>query len=277
MARVTTGWIRILPLLLLVGAAGPAASWVPAVAGELDEAGAGRASLEQLSRQVVNARDAQGDDTAPASGASTKVNVFSGRTWRRVKHASLSLIVPGWSHYRADQKGRAFFFLGAEAAIWTSYTIFEVQGHRREDAYKDFAMQFAGVAAGNHDDAYWKAVGNYLSNEDYNEVVRRDLRAGIDPEGPEYFVPEDWLWRSPDRFDEYGLLRSDSNNAYHNADLVITWAIINRIVAFVDALRSAPLDETQPMGLPPEGLSLDVDVDPSWQDPATKLMVRRTF
>lgn len=233
----------------------------------------GRARMESLSREVVDEHYAQED----ASGEGAKVNVFSGRTWQRVKHAAWSLLIPGWSHLRADQYGRAAFFAGAEAAIWISYGVFKTQGQRREDSYKDFATQFAGVRSTDHDDDYWKAVGRYLSNGDYNEVVRRDVRAGIEPEGPEYFVPDDWLWRSDARFEQYQILRKDSNDAYHRADLTITWAIINRVISFVDAVRSAPGPTANPLGLPPEGLSFDLDVDPSFHDPATKLVLRHSF
>jgi hypothetical protein len=232
----------------------------------------GRARMENLSRQVVDSQLAQEGEAEPAS-----VNMFSGRTWQRVKHASWSLLIPGWSHYRANQYGRAAFFAGAEAAIWISYGVFKSQASRREETYKDFAMQFAGVRSRDHEDGYWRSVGEYLSNEDYNEVVRRDLRAGIDPEGPEYVYPDDWLWRSEVRFDEYRELRAEANDADHRADLTLTWAIINRVVSFVDALRSAPVAQENPLGLPPEGLSFDLDLDPSLRNPSTTLVLRHSF
>ncbi len=166
--------------------------------------------------------------------------IFGGNLGGRVKHASLSLVLPGWSQLRSGHSYRAAFFLTAEAAIWASFAIFQVQGHQREDRYQEYAVQFAGVTPGERDDNYWRTVGNYRTSEEYNEDRRRDLRVGLDPEGPEYQNGDAWRWQSEARYDEYNFLRRDANGAYDNADFVLVLALVNRLVAFVDAMRSGP-------------------------------------
>ena len=201
-----------------------------------------------------------GTETAP---------VFGGDLGARAKHASYSLLLPGWSQLRSGHNYRAAFFLTAEAAIWTSFAVFKVQGNSREDTYQDYATQFAEISSGDRDDDYWRTVGNYRSSEEYNEERRRDLRIGLDPEGPEYDGSDAWRWQSESRYDEYNDLRRDANSAYDNADFVIVLALVNRLVAFVDALRSGPpgLDET---GSSPQHIlnagdfGMDVQIGPDW-------------
>ncbi len=194
--------------------------------------------------------------------------VFGKDLGARAKNASWSLVIPGWSQLRSGHKYRGAFFLTAEAAIWTSYIIFQSQGSSREGSYQDYAQNFAGVSSGDRDDDYWRSLGAYRSDGEYNEDRLRDLRAGIDPEGPEYGANDAWLWQSEQRFDEYNALRRDSNSAYDNADLILVFALVNRLVSFVDAMRDAPPGATDEVEMGREhmfesgGVGVDIGLGP---------------
>lgn len=217
-------------------------AFVLALASLLFGIGSARADdggrLSSMMRESTQRAVAQQSETSPVTAP-----VFGGEIGARLKHASHSLLLPGWSQLRSHHKYRAAFFLTAEAAIWTSFAVFKVQGHSRENTYQDFAVQFAGIAPGSRDDNYWRAVGVYRDSDAYNEDRRRDLRIGLDPSGPEYLGGDAWQWQSEARFEDYNALRRDANSAYDNADLVVVLALVNRLVSFVDAMRSGPPQE----------------------------------
>lgn len=189
--------------------------------------------MRESTEVALNQQDQGAQPTAP---------VFGSDLGSRFKISAYSLVLPGWSQLREGYSYRGAFFLTVEAAIWTSFIIFEVQGNSREDSYQQYAEYFAGVNPGDRDDDYWRSVGVYRSNEEYNEDLLRDERAGIDPEGSPYGGNDAWLWQSELRFDEYNALRRDANSAYDNAQMVLVFALVNRLVAFLDAMRIAPSD-----------------------------------
>ena len=200
-------------------------------------------------------------------------------------------MLPGWSQYRAGHRTRAILFASAEVAIWGTWIFSEAQGNYRKDRYRDFAENFAGVGSRVHGDDYWRAVGLYRSSEDYNEIIRRDNRVAREEQeaagGPVTIGLDDgtvggsdaWFWTSERRFDEYGRLRSDSLSAFDRADLVIVFAIVNRVIAFADAVRSGPRvdDEDGLSLLEAKGLRLAVDVEGSVRRPSASLSVGRRF
>ena len=208
--------------------------------------------------------------------------VFGGQIGTRLKHASHSLLLPGWAQLRSHNNYRAAFFLTAEAAIWTSFTVFKVQGHSREKSYQNYAVNFAGITPGSRDDNYWRALGAYRDSDAYNEDRRRDLRIGLDPSGPEYTGGDAWQWQSEARFDDYNALRRDANSAYDHADLVIVLALVNRLVSFVDAMRTGPSssesDEAREHLLQAGGFGMDLSVGPDWGGGvASSLTLSRSF
>ncbi len=260
-----TAFFSMVSLAVLVGLAAP-----PAHAG---------GSIDHVMRESTEIAL----DPSATNASTETAPVFGGDLGGRLKHASLSLVLPGWSQLRSHHNYRAAFFLTVEAAIWTSYAVFEIQGHSREDRYQEYAERFAGVTAADRDDDYWRTVGNYRSSEEYNEDRRRDLRAGLDPEGPEYTGSDAWRWQSETRYDEYNFLRRDANGAYENADFVLVLALVNRLIAFVDAMRSGPPDyDGEGSGeehmLNAAGFGMDVQVGPDWNGGvASSFTLSRSF
>ena len=127
--------------------------------------------LEVLQREAV---EASGPEDGPKPASSMFTNISLGRAG----HASWSLLIPGWSQYRAGNNGRALLFAGIEATIWSVFAVSKAQESSREDTYQSFAQNFAGVGSTDQDDDYWSAVGKYKDTEEYNErvpVLREEL------------------------------------------------------------------------------------------------------
>lgn len=230
-----------------------------------------REGIELALRDIVDdrlpvfSRQSPGDDAGPGMSADRLA---------RVRRASLSLLWPGWSQFRSGNTGRALFFTTAEVAIWTSYAVFNTQGNRREDSYREFAQQFAGVDAAPDEEDYWRAVASYWSSEDYNEDLRRDERVGFGEDAQPYTGELAWSWRSEERFGEYRELRADSIRAFDRASFVTLFAIVNRVASFVDAVRTGVDDAT---ASEIAGFRVDLDVKPSLRNARTSLAISRNF
>ncbi len=229
-----------------------------------------RAQLEAVSREVVSS-NFQDDRARPA------MNAFQGDRLKRVGHGAWSLLIPGWSQLKSGHTNRAIAFASAEAAIWTSYIVFKVQGRKRQDSYQEFATLFAGVDAGDRNDDYWRALASFDNSEQYNNTVRRDERVGIEPDGPLYVGPDAWRWTSERRFREYRILRGDSIDAFDRATFVTLFALVNRVASFVDAVRSGPPGTENAANARLHGLGLDLQLDPDTFQPVTNVTLSRTF
>jgi len=226
---------------------------------------AGAQSIDALSREVADANWEQQEEPRPMAP------VQVGEKLRRASEGVYSLILPGWTQLRQGHKTRGALLIGAETAVWTTWVVSRIQGAKREDAYEDYAVQFAGIGSGDHDEAYWKALGAYRDSDAYNDDVQRDLRLGGEPEGPAYGGSDAWRWESEGRFQEYRKLRSDSLGAYDRAETVILFALLTRAIGLIDGVRTAVM---QPEA---DGASLRLtpELDPS--DPGARLAFRQSF
>lgn len=240
--------------------------------------------MEVLQREAVQ-------QASPEEGPKPANSMFSNISLGRAGHASWSLLIPGWSQYRAGDYGRAFIFASVEVAIWGIFGASTAQGNTREDSYQQFAESFAGVANTSQDDDYWRAVGKYKDSEEYNQIVRRENRAGAEEQainGQEVTIGindgtigsgDAWFWTSGNRLLEYRELRSDAQAAYDRADAMLFFAIVNRLVAFIEAFRSGPASDgdNQVELYERGGFELSVEVAPNPLRPSGALMLGRSF
>jgi len=242
------------------------------------------AQMESFQRAAVQ-------QAGPEQGPKPANSMFSNISLGRAGHASWSLLIPGWSQYRAGNTGRAFLFASFEAAIWSIFAVSKVQGNSREDTYQQFAQSFAGVGNTNQDDDYWKAVGKHKDSDEYNERVRRENRAAAEEQainGEDVTIgindgtvasADAWFWTSGNRLLEYRELRSDAQGAYDRADAMLFFAIVNRLVAFIEAFRTGPgADGDNQIELYERaGFELSVEVDPNPLRPSGALLFGRSF
>lgn len=163
-----------------------------------------------------------------------------------------SLLIPGLGQQVIGREERARVFYGVEAAIWTSFVAFRLQGDGRRDRYIDFAEFNAAVSADGKDDTYWRTIAQYERSDpgpfSANELVRRQARALYpgDRERQEQYISENsylgddaWDWQNADNLARYRDLRSRSIDSYDRAEFSIAMAIAHRIVSMIDAARLA--------------------------------------
>ena len=267
---------RLLPLLVVLVV-------LPARA----ESGAS-ARLDAVSREVVEAQ-VSGDATVLSQQSPS---IMQDRL-RRIGHGFWSALIPGWSQYRSGHKGRAIAFASAEVAIWGTWLFSEYQGRYREDQYREFAQVYAGVSnVDRDDDDYWRAVGANVDAEQFNEAQRIENRAARDEQelngepvtvgldDGTYGEAESWEWSSERRQIEYVERRSDAIAAFDRADFVLLFAVLNRVVAVADAVRSGPPspgDDASSALIEAGGFAVGLDFDPRPDDPSATLRLGRSF
>jgi len=188
-----------------------------------------------------------------------------------------SLTVPGWGQATLGLHTSAKVFALAEAAVWTSFIAFRVQGALRRQSSEVEARLFAGIDLQGRDEEFRRIVGIYPSSDDYNlYVVRRD--AANLYYGPEALIRDDpvlyrqyiadheikgsdsWAWDSADSYLEYRDLRKFTQRAGLRANAMLGLAIANRLLSAVHAARHA--------GATPEQHSWNLECGPRPGDPA---------
>ncbi len=174
---------------------------------------------------------------------------------QKLKAGFLSLLLPGAGQFYNGDRDKALLFAGAEAAVWTSYLAFHFQAEGLSEDYQDYAGIFAGTT-GAHPDQYWRAVGRYMTSEEYNVMLEMVARAEqVEPTG---LIEGDdvWFWRNERHLANYQILRADANRAYDRRDFTVLFALINRAVSVYDAVRGAGGSEHM---LEVAGLGVDVE------------------
>ena len=248
-----------------------------------DDARVARVRFESLSRAAAS--------NVQTADAGVGPSLLEDRL-RRVGHGAWSLLLPGLSQYRSGHNGRAVAFFSVEALVWGSYAFSQFQGYYREDQYREFAGLYAGVEdTDRDDDDYWRSVGIYVDTSEYNEEQRRVNRAEREQQiadgGPVTVDLDDgliseadgWEWSSERRRQEYRSRRADALSSFDRANISLLFAVLNRIVAFADAVRSGPpSDDPEDTALVRAGrFALDVDFDPSPVDPSAQVKWGTSF
>ncbi len=220
-----------------------AASLAVLLLAQAAAAAAPAASLLEVEREVLG-RDASSLFRAQDIGGSDIGGFEAGRRQgprnlgTKLKAGALSLLLPGLGQLYNGDKGKALAFGGAELAVWTTYGVLHTIANGAEEDYQDYALIYAGVD-GDHSERYWRAVGRYMTSDEYNEGLEMEARAeGV--EATNLIPAEDaWFWRSAERQNDFQLLRADAARAYDRRDFTVLFAIVNRAVAAYDAVRSA--------------------------------------
>jgi len=231
------------------------AASMPALA---DNAAAAPAPSTEESRKWWTEDDWEWVDHEPA-----KAQDSSGRksVWKAV---GASALLPGLGQRYAGRTKRSNVFFVTEAAIWTTFAVYRIQGEIRQDRFIEFAGVRAGAPSGKEDE-YYEHIGFWSSLEQWHDIVRRDARS-LFPDDPaaqaEYFEQtkrfdesESWVWPDDETRTRYRVLRSRSEGAFHNSRLALGAALLNRFASVVDALA---LTRRHNQNLREEGLSLDL-------------------
>ncbi len=147
----------------------------------------------------------------------------------------LSLLVPGTGQFYAQAPRRGRFFVGAEAAIWAGYLGFQLHSNWKEEDYKLYAAEHAGVDPGGKSKGYFEDVSLFMSMEEYNRRQLRNFR-----EDAELYSQGDfWEWDSDRSRRKFDSLYRASTNAEHNAVIMTGIGLLNHFLSAVDAARTA--------------------------------------
>ncbi len=196
----------------------------------------------------------------------------------------LSTLLPGAGQYYAGRTTRAKVFFLAEAAIWTSFVVFQVQGHLRQDSYIEYAELTAGVDAEDKPEEFYRALGQYMRSDpgpsSYNEDIRREARALYpdDRQAQErylqengYFGGDAWEWQSAEDQAHYKSLRKKSLFSFEKATYMLGLAVANRVIAAMDAARSVAKSSKQRDQS--QGFRLEMRSDPGSPGSAPGMML----
>lgn len=158
----------------------------------------------------------------------------------------LSLVLPGLGEWYAGSKGEGKFFLFIEGGIWTYYGVNKIQGNILRGEYKAFAGLNANTNPDGAPDQYFKDLGLFWSSDSANERIRRDAREQF-PDNPQaqqeyinsriYTGEREWEWRDKNSFRTYKDMRVSSLKAYHRAGYSFGFALLNRLISGIEAIR----------------------------------------
>jgi len=158
-----------------------------------------------------------------------------------------SLLLPGLGDYYLGHHRRAGYFFATEAGLWTAFAVFRVQGRLREDTYIEHAARYAGVTQ-SHTEDFYATIRDYDSSDDYAVDIKNEGRfilidgsaSALDAYYLENRIAdfEPWQWSSLDSRVEFQILRSDSENAYRNAEFAVWGAVANRVVSAIVTFAS---------------------------------------
>lgn len=166
------------------------------------------------------------------------------------KAFGLSLVLPGLGQKYAGDDGAATGFFIAEAAIWTAFVVFQVQGRKREDGYQEYSQTFARVASDGHSDDYYQALTEFNSSQEYEEAIKSEGRFELYPDAAaatlqQYYLDnrvgdfEPWVWSSDGQRRDFRQQRSASKSAYRRSGYMVAAALLNRVISSFLAVRSA--------------------------------------
>jgi len=147
----------------------------------------------------------------------------------------LSLLVPGAGQFYAQAPGRGRFFVGAELAIWTGFLGFRLYSDWKEEDYRLYAAEHAGVDPRSKSQEYFEDVSLFMSMEEYNRQQLRDFRE----EAQLYAQGDFWEWDSEGSRRKFDSLYRASTNAEDNAIIMTGVGVFNHLISAVDAIRSA--------------------------------------
>lgn len=152
------------------------------------------------------------------------------------KAALYSAVIPGGGHYYLGRKKTARYFFAAEALTWIGYFSFRTYGNWKKDDYINYGATYANAQLDGKSDEFLNWVGFYENIREFNTLGR-----AWDPDRP-YLVdtPENhWEWATPELRQGFRDLRNRSEEAFRRSDFMIGIAIIDRIIAVIDAVRTA--------------------------------------
>ena len=177
------------------------------------------------------------DNDKPDLFSSNDVRAGTGALKSKWKALGLSLIVPGAGQFYAGSKNKMAIFGSAEALVWSGFFGFRIYGGWKKEDYRGWAALKAGAYVEGKSEDYFEKMTYYDNLNEYNqfELLYEGSRALLFPSTREFY----WNWDSDASRRHFRDLRNQSKTAYRRSILVLGAAVANRILAGIDAYRTA--------------------------------------
>jgi hypothetical protein len=144
-----------------------------------------------------------------------------------------SFLLPGMGELYAESYSSGMHYTIADAALWGTFTGFNLYGAWKEDNYKAFAESRAGVSLDNKDEEYFANISVYQSIDDFNKA--QELQRNYN--GVYNLITHYWDWKNSDTRREYREMWSSSEQAYNNVRFVVGALVLNRVISAINAVR----------------------------------------
>jgi len=198
----------------------------------LAESGEIKERMDSNVRQIAQLTD---DDLNFGSLFDDSYEVTGGKS--KWKALGLSILLPGAGQYYVGRTDKMAYFGGAEALVWSGFFGLRVYGNWKREDYKSWAAFHSGADITDKDDLFFEKMTYYDNLDEYNQFERlyEGSRAQPFPDTPEYY----WNWDSDESRDHFRDLRNVSKTAFRRSILFLGGAVVNRLIAGIDAYRSA--------------------------------------
>ncbi len=157
-----------------------------------------------------------------------------------------SLLTPGWGEASLGYQKSSRFFIQLEAILMVGCLSAYKVGHMKRNEYIAFANEHAG-AKNISDHRYWVDIGNYNSNQAFDE---EHLRMRDGKEGQWSLYP--WSWKGSDgNRAQFEKMRIDSDKLFFTGKFIVGGIILNHIVSGINTLYLTRMDKNKNYSLLP--------------------------
>ena len=157
-----------------------------------------------------------------------------------------SLLVPGWGEASLGYQKSSRFFIHSETILMVSCLSAYKIGSMKQNKYIAFANEHAG-ARNISDHRYWVDIGNYNSNQAFDEEHLR-MRDGKEGQWSSY----PWFWEGGDSYrNRFEKMRIDSDKLFLTGKFIIGGIILNHIVSGINTLYLTRMSNNKSYSLSP--------------------------
>ncbi|MCB5271863.1 MAG: hypothetical protein LHW56_08470 [Candidatus Cloacimonetes bacterium] len=171
----------------------------------------------------------------------------SGSLWAqsRIALIGMSALVPGSAEIAMGKTNRGVALILSD--VLATYSFFKTNHDMdlKKDAYKNYALSYAGVPL-SMPQRHYQAIQDYISSEDFNDfqdmmarnffvIYHNDVQGYIDyMEANTYTGEESWEWQSALHWENYIDLRKQHQRIKINHNLALGVMLFNRALSVID-------------------------------------------
>ncbi|MCB5252747.1 MAG: hypothetical protein RBR69_00645 [Candidatus Cloacimonadaceae bacterium] len=171
----------------------------------------------------------------------------SGSLWAqsRIGLIGMSALVPGSAEIAMGKTNRGVALLMSD--IVATYSFFKTNHDMdlKKDAYKNYALTYAGVPLYMPQNHY-QVIQEYISSEEFNDfqdmmarnffvIYHNDIQGYIDyMEANTYTGEESWQWQSNMHWEKYIDMRKAHQRIKINHNLALGVMLLNRAISVID-------------------------------------------